>query len=247
MSNVIKFYDIPCQIAGRGWSPNTWKTRYTLNYKGLAFETVWVEYPDIEETCKKIGVPPTGKKLDGSDLYTVPFIDDPSTGAKIADSLLIAKYLDVTYPDTPTIIPPGTSALQAAFSDAFMSKMTPLWQFALPKSTYVLNPRSEEYTRRTRLPLFGMTMEEMYPKGEKKVAEWQRLKAAFGDIDRWLGKEGVFVMGDTLSFSDFVIAAFILWCRFLFGTNSDEWRDISSWNDRRWEQLLQSLKQYEGQ
>ncbi|KAJ8084347.1 hypothetical protein PM082_003116 [Marasmius tenuissimus] len=230
MLSLIKFYDIPCQIAGKPFPPNTWKIRYSLNYKGLAFETVWVEYPGIEATCKETGAPPTGHKIDGSDLYTLPVIHDPATGAIIADSFPIAKYLDATYPTTPTLIPAGTGSLQAAFSDAFMVKLTPLRQFGLPKSTYILNPRSEEYCRRTRLPLFGMTMEEMYPKGEKRTVEWEKLRLGFNEVDKWLG-EDKFVMGDTLSFVDFVVAAFVLWCKILYGPDSGEWEDISSWND----------------
>ncbi|ESK98217.1 hypothetical protein Moror_264 [Moniliophthora roreri MCA 2997] len=139
-----------------------------LNFKGIPYRTVWVEYPDIEATCKKIGALPTGVKLNGSPLYTLPVIHDPHTGATISDSALIAEYLYRAYPAKSTLIPAGTQTLQAAFRDVSVAKLTPLWQLALPKMTLILGPRSEEYYRRTKLPISGMTMEEMYPCGEKK-------------------------------------------------------------------------------
>src|SRR6266446_9283461 len=76
-----------------------------------------LEFPDIESLFKKMGIPPTSKEEDGSDRYTVPAIHDPSTGASIADSVLIAEYLEKTYPDTPKVFPNNTPALQVAFVD----------------------------------------------------------------------------------------------------------------------------------
>lgn len=73
----------------------------SLQLKGIPFKTEWVEYPDIEPLCKRIGALPTSKKTDGRDHYTLPTIFDPSTGRAISDSLPIALYLDQTYPDSP--------------------------------------------------------------------------------------------------------------------------------------------------
>jgi hypothetical protein len=62
---AIIFYDIPGNVQpSKAWVQNTQKTRcvtiarynmpgefmftrYTLNYKGLPYRTMWVEYPDI--------------------------------------------------------------------------------------------------------------------------------------------------------------------------------------------------------
>jgi len=92
---------------------------YTLNLKGIPYKTEWVEYPDIEPICKKLGIAPTYKNADGSDRYTIPAIHDPSTGVYISDSVLIAEYLDKTYPYTPQVFPHHTHALHAAFTAAF--------------------------------------------------------------------------------------------------------------------------------
>ncbi|PSR72266.1 hypothetical protein PHLCEN_2v11858 [Hermanssonia centrifuga] len=91
--------------------------RYSLNYKGLPYRTEWVEYPDIEVLCIRIGAPPTSTK-HGRPRYTLPVIYDPSTNSVISDSVDIAKYLDETYPDTPKLLPAGTEAFQAMFLDS---------------------------------------------------------------------------------------------------------------------------------
>jgi hypothetical protein len=72
-----------------------------LHYKGLEYETVWVEYPDIETVAKKLGIKPTGVKPDGSDLYTIPMIYDRSTGTGVAHSFQIALYLDTAPQHSP--------------------------------------------------------------------------------------------------------------------------------------------------
>jgi hypothetical protein len=78
-----------------------------LNYKGLAYKTEWIEYPDIADLCKKIGAEPTMIRKDGRPYYSLPVIQDPKTGAVISDSARIAEYLDETYPDTPKVFPAG--------------------------------------------------------------------------------------------------------------------------------------------
>ncbi|EGN93794.1 hypothetical protein SERLA73DRAFT_144791, partial [Serpula lacrymans var. lacrymans S7.3] len=111
MAQPIILYDIPSTMPGKAFSSNTLKVRYCLGYKGLVFKTVWIEAPDIEERMKVIGAKPTRVKSDGSDFYTLPVIEDPSTGAIVSDSLVIVEYLDKTYASTPAVLPPDTRAL----------------------------------------------------------------------------------------------------------------------------------------
>ncbi|KAF9253935.1 hypothetical protein L218DRAFT_836527, partial [Marasmius fiardii PR-910] len=65
-----------------------------LNYKKIPYNAVHIGFSDVEPTAKRIGAPPTGKKPDGSDQYTVPMLVDSSTGQVLSDSFLIALYLD---------------------------------------------------------------------------------------------------------------------------------------------------------
>ncbi|KAK0215070.1 hypothetical protein IW262DRAFT_1440636 [Armillaria fumosa] len=65
MSIPITIYDIPSIAPGSDWSPDVWKVRYVLNYKGLSYQTEWVEYPDIEPLYTKIGAKSHITKPDG--------------------------------------------------------------------------------------------------------------------------------------------------------------------------------------
>ncbi|KAI0258200.1 hypothetical protein BC834DRAFT_912736 [Gloeopeniophorella convolvens] len=41
------------------WSPNMWKARFALNYKGVPYKTGWIEFPDIAPLAQRIGAPHT--------------------------------------------------------------------------------------------------------------------------------------------------------------------------------------------
>lgn len=216
-----------------------------MNFKGIPYKTEWVEYPDIEALCKKIGAPATAKKDDGTPMYTVPAIYDPSTKTAVADSILIAEYLDATYPDTPKLFPPGSHALQLAALYAYDQALEPLWQFAVPATNKILNPHSEQYFRRTRELIFGKTMEDLSPTGKDREVEWAKVKEAFGIVDAWLQKsDGPYFMGNTICFIDLVVASFIIWSRKVFGEASAEWADLRTWNDGRWGKLMDGLEKY---
>ncbi|KAJ3486894.1 hypothetical protein NLJ89_g11766 [Agrocybe chaxingu] len=247
---TIIFYDIPSTFPNNVWSANTWKTRYCLNYKRIPYKTEWVEYPDIEPLCKRVGIAPTSKKEDGSgrDHYTLPAIYDPSTGAYVSDSFAIAQYLDKTYPDTPRIFPGGTDGLQAAFEPAFRSNLGELWRFAILAECVGLNPVSEEYFRRTRKEIGGKTIEEVVPKGEEAVKVWKGVEEGLGRVDAWYQKndgKGRYLLGETLSWGDFVVAGYLICSKIIWGEESREWKDIGSWHGGRWKALIESLKKYE--
>ncbi|KAF8878319.1 hypothetical protein BD779DRAFT_1554828 [Infundibulicybe gibba] len=185
-TNAIIFYDIPSMIPGNAWSPNTWKTRFSLNYKSLAYKTEWVEYPDIEPLCKKIGAPPTSTKATGEPHYTLPVIFDPKTKRAISDSAAIAEYLDEQYPETPKLFPT-------------------VREFALPQTCVRLRPESQPYFRSTREKMFGMKIEALTPTGAA-LPRWVAHNPG----------GGVFVTGDTPVFVDFMVAGQLVWIKVLW-------------------------------
>ncbi|KAF9553715.1 hypothetical protein CPC08DRAFT_713510 [Agrocybe pediades] len=247
---TIILYDIPSNIAGVAWSPNTWKTRFCLNYKGLPYKTEWVEYPDIEAHCKKLGIKPTGKNFwtgGNDDLYTLPAIYDASTDTYIADSIPIAEYLDKTYPDTPPIFPPGTKALQLAFQGTFMPCLSPLWLLMGVSTLSKLNPPSADYFRKTREGSHpGITIEEMCPKGEKAKEHWEKLEKGLEKIAGWYDKAegGPFIMGETVSWGDIVVGSILVWQKVLWGEESEQWKDWCAWHGGRWGKIFKGLESY---
>ncbi|KAI0632208.1 hypothetical protein C8Q77DRAFT_1059646 [Trametes polyzona] len=249
MPEPIVFYDIPSKdTTPKAWSPNTWKTRFTLNVKGIPYKTIWVEYPDIEPLLRKLGVAPTEHNADGTPHYTLPAIYDPNTKAALAESSAIVRYLDKTYPDTPRLVPAETDALHAAFNYAFRAPlMADLMPVIIPETCVRLLPRSEAYFRRTREVYFGAKLEELAPPGPKREQHWAAVRKAFSTFANWLKVAGdkPFFLGDRIGYADITIASFLIWIRVIYGENSKEWADIKTWDDGRWAKFLEGFAKYE--
>jgi len=197
-------------------------------------------------SCLKFGIQPTSHKADGLPHYTLPALHDPSTGVYISDSVLIAEYLEKTYPSSPSIFPNNTIGLQLPFSDALQPNLEALWTFILPPSGLKLNPPSVAYFRRTREATFGKTLEDLVPKGDDAVAQWAKLKDGLGKVDAWYAKSGgPYLLGNTASWADIVVACYFIWMRIIWGEDSQEWKDISSWHEGRWKGLIDNFKKYE--
>ncbi|KAF8509530.1 hypothetical protein BU17DRAFT_70416 [Hysterangium stoloniferum] len=90
---TITIYNVPGQT-GKSFIPLA-----VLNYKGIPYNTVWVEYPEIAATMRKIGAAPTSTKPDGSPHYTIP-MGSPTV---ISDSWKIVEYLEETYPSSGVV------------------------------------------------------------------------------------------------------------------------------------------------
>ncbi|KAF8527802.1 hypothetical protein JB92DRAFT_2865298 [Gautieria morchelliformis] len=246
--SIITLYDAPSDFNGKAWSANMWKARYALNYKGVPYKTVWLEYPEIEPTMRSIGAAPTRKKPDGSPLYTLPVIVDPSRTAPsggptvVSESFHIAEYLDETYPtpSTGALFPPGTKALQQLFYDHFYKNVAMVTiPMALPELFKHLNEGSRPYWRLTREAMLGGKLEEVCAKSsEKWNGVWDELEKAFGVLAALLDKNGkdgnTLVMGTHPTFSDFVIAAFL---EMHFLLCPEEWQRMRTWNGGRWGRL----------
>lgn len=243
---------------------DTWlsRRRYTLNYKGLPYKTIWIEYPDIANLCKEIGAEPTAIRPDGPH-YTLPVIRDLSTGAVISDSAKIARYLDKTYPDTPTVIPPETDSLHAAFGYAFSQAIVgPLGPIMLPATNAQLNPVSEAFFRRTREAevfrstrdgeldrTLGQKLEDWAPPGsEKRRKLWDDIKAGYSRIAGWLsadGRDKLFFLGDKISYADITVAGWTVWVKRVIGPDSAEWKEFATCDGGRWAKLLEAFEKYE--
>ncbi|TFK35272.1 hypothetical protein BDQ12DRAFT_635314 [Crucibulum laeve] len=244
---MIILYDISSLLPEKAWSPSTWKTRYCLNYKRIPYRTEWIEFCDIEPTCISLGIAPAGVRYEKPH-YTFPVIHDTSNGFCLADSAAIAEYLDEKYPDTPAVFPRGTAALQHAFLSAHSITLQPLWCFFLPVVPTKLSSESREYYIRKHSAGWGKSLLDIGPTGDERVQEWRKVKQGFDVVDGWLqknGNKGTFIMGELPIFVDFVVGGFLTFLRSIFGEESEEWRDIISWHDGRWERFLEALKEYQ--
>ncbi|PPQ95558.1 hypothetical protein CVT26_008585 [Gymnopilus dilepis] len=244
---MIVFYDIPSKVPGKAWSPNTWKARFVLNFKGVPYKTEWIEFPDIEPRCKALEIPPTSTKADGAPFYTLPAIHDPTTGAYVSESLSIAEYLEKTYPDTPAVFPCNTLSLQAPFHLPFRAYLKVYFQFGVPAAHGVLNAPSAEYFRRTREASFGKTLEELLPQGDRAKEEWAKVQEGMGKVSQWYeknGGKGPFLLGETASWADLFVASYLVYMRITWGEERQEWKEVMSWHGGQWRRLLEALEKY---
>ncbi|KAF7760740.1 hypothetical protein Agabi119p4_10149 [Agaricus bisporus var. burnettii] len=242
---MITFYDLTRKSPHAPWSPNPFKTRFTLNYKNIPYKTVNLEFPEVEGVCIKAGIPPSTTWPDGRPMYTSPSIFDDSTNTGVSESYKIAQYLDKAYPDTPKLFPPGTEALQASFYVQFEYLIYgTIIPFMLPKAHKILNPASEGYYYRARSESFG-PLDEIEPKGEARVEAWKKVEAAYDKVYGWLSEStGPFFMGDTITFVDFAVAGMIYGTEAIFGKDSQETKDLMTWNNGRWAEFKKSVEQY---
>ncbi|KAF5384408.1 hypothetical protein D9615_003257 [Tricholomella constricta] len=244
---LLVLYDIPTKQGAKTWSPNVWRTRLALNYKGLRYRTEWVEYPDIEKVGKELGAKPTGLKPDGSGdgYWTCPMLLDPnrldSEGKPtvLSDSYHIARYLDTVYPE-PQLFPTGTFALHKAWA-RFVSQYihNPLVDLMLPVCPNILAPRSKEYFVTTREAWF-MPLIDLCP--DRKKA-WKMVQEGLDHVAEALDENGVEeaqnlrVIPGRTSYADFMLLAPFLWAVAL--SPEEESEALKARNDGRWGKLLE--------
>ncbi|KAA1475686.1 hypothetical protein DENSPDRAFT_842497 [Dentipellis sp. KUC8613] len=240
MPETLIFYDIPGNASPtKAWTPNPWKARLSLTMKGLPHRTVWVEYPDIEGVCKKLGAQPTGLR-EGQPLYTLPVLEDPNTGAIISESFSIAEYLDATYPNTLQLIPKGTKALQIMFRDIFEEKV--FWKMLETQVLRIvaqLSPESAVFWREKVGKVLGKKPEDLLPDERAKEERWNQALQGLSVLDRWASQNesGPFIMGDVPSFADAVLTAHLIWLKTLGGAESKEWISVMEADGGRWARL----------
>jgi len=248
MSRKIILYDLASNLKQQAWSPNCWKTRYVLNYKKLPYETVYVSYPDIEQTWKTLGLSPLAEQPS----TTLPVISVSSVGggppSVVADSFKIAIFLDNEFPDTPAVIPPNTGALQASWINTLNMMVLPTFRPLLVANIVGhLDERGAAYFRRTREKAWGMPLEQLAPPGVKRDEAMEKMKHSLNRLAGMLnvnaGEEGAgdWVMGSQgPTLADFALGGTLFWLK-LMG-EQETWEILAAWNGGRWALHLDKLK-----
>ncbi|KAJ7136014.1 hypothetical protein C8R44DRAFT_729533 [Mycena epipterygia] len=241
-SKPIVFYDIASAPPVTTYTVNTWKTRYALNFKRVHYRTEWVAFPDVASVRKKLGVAPVAKLRDGSALHTLPIIQDPATDQFVGDSFDIAIYLDKTYTDGPSLLPPSTTVLQAGFNEhvnATISRFFSLFVHGMPFS-----PETAEASKATFCARAGKERwEDLAVEGEERARTLEAFKAALGDLAKWYSRtDGPFMEGENPLYADFIIGG---WLAFISITLPvKEWEDVQTWQDGLWGKLHRALQKY---
>ncbi|KIL59550.1 hypothetical protein M378DRAFT_26957 [Amanita muscaria Koide BX008] len=242
----IIFYDLASNRPEFCWSLNTWKTRITLNYKGIPYKTEWLEFPEIEEKCKEMGIPPSSTRPDGSGVYTVPAIWDPRTKVGISESNRIAQYLDKTYPDTPSVLFDGIEVYDQVINSATnVPELRSLGSFLMPYHLSLQNPVSQEYYKRKIEARFGKNWEDVLPTGEAKVEAWKSVEKGFDILDALLRENARPSAEDgQLSYLDIALGGRMYAFRSVWGEENELWQDMVTWNDGRWGKYIEKVEKF---
>ncbi|KAF2970043.1 hypothetical protein GQX73_g3570 [Xylaria multiplex] len=202
-TSKILFFDLPSKEPNHAWSLNTWRTRLLLNYKGLDYETEWLEYPEIK--------PRLQPHFPDKEEFTVPTIKLPD-GTYIMDSMVIAKEIERLHPSPPIY-------LDSPLRQQYIDYLSPAWvamrpEIVLGVPNRLLKEVNHAYWHETRSKLIGMPLEQFAQEngGEKAY------KAAAPHLHRITemlkeNDKGPFFMGDVISNLDFTHAGFLVMFR----------------------------------
>ncbi|KAI1338730.1 thioredoxin-like protein [Xylariaceae sp. FL0016] len=199
-TNKITLFDIPSKAPLQTWSYNTWKTRFVLNFKGLDYQTEWLEYPEIKP--RLMDHFPNDK-----DEFTVPTIMMPDD-SYVMDSMVISQLLEKNHPEPSLHLDsPYTQRVrdQMVKSQSLRGIYIPLVVKRL------LNDCNHEYWHRTRSEWFGMPLDQ-YEKEHGGEFAFSRSDEYLSNITALLreNEDGPFFMGKTVSYADFYWAGFLL-------------------------------------
>ncbi|KAG1849933.1 hypothetical protein DFJ58DRAFT_716874 [Suillus subalutaceus] len=205
----LVLYDILSELPGNNWSANPAKPSLLRPRFVLSYK----ELPFVTIWVEYSDISIAMKSIGAKPSKRRNGSDDPNTGFVVADSLAIAEYLDKTYPEKP-VIPRGANVLIGLFEPAYCS-------VAYGKA---------------RLELLGETRWEAVSEANVEQ-QWEDLKKGLDEIDKWYQKSGgKWIMGDTFSFADMVVACRTMWWNKIF--DEEQLRELHSWNGGRWARVL---------
>ncbi|MEE9376234.1 MAG: glutathione S-transferase family protein [Rhizobiaceae bacterium] len=193
---TIKLYELCGADPTSVFSPHCWKTKMSLAHKGLDFESELVSFTQVSS-------------IEGGDKRRVPVIRDGDT--VVEESLAIAKYLDATYPDTPSLFngEGGEALTNMVISWSQTQLHAEAIRLCLMDIYNGLAPVDQAFFRTTREKVFGMTLEEFDAKFPKTP---NALNKALVPLELTL-KNQKFLGGDTPIFADYVVFGALQWLR----------------------------------
>ncbi len=192
----IKLYELCGADENHLFSPHCWKTRMSLAHKGLDFSSLPTSFTQVP-------------KIEGGATKAVPLMRDGDT--LLSDSYEIAKYLENTYPDAPTLFGgEGGMALTNFVINWSQSQLHPLIGGLAMKDIYdILADEDQAYFRKDREAKIKMTLEELHAGREGKVA---MLNKALLPLKLML-KGQPYIGGDAPLFADYVVFGALQWMR----------------------------------
>ena len=212
---TIVLYELCGEDPAHLFSAHCWKVRMSLAHKGLDFETVPVPFTGISG-------------VENGVSKTLPVIRDG--GTVVSDSLAIARYLDETYPDTPSVLAgEQATALTSFVLNWTQSQLHPeVVKQCLVDIHNALAPADQDYFRTSREKLFGMTLEDF---AAKHRDDGEALQATLVPLVLTL-KRQPFVAGEQPLFADYIVFGALQWMRVCCSRPLTLPDEVQAWFDR---------------
>ncbi|KAF4452102.1 hypothetical protein F53441_5035 [Fusarium austroafricanum] len=235
--NKIVLYDITSRppVEKTVFSPNPWKSRLALNFKGVPYSTSWTTLPDITKVRSSLKVPACRTFADGKDFYTLPMIHDLATGSLVGDSFDIALYLQKTYPSSGggDLFPPQTLDYDFSHSNDFLVPLSDSSESEFSQytkfnrhidalfTTHVqlglggmpFDPASEEETKAEFLRRAGLKQwDDFALVGEAREKMLQSFEEKLGGLAKLFDKDTSrpFLLGEKVSYADMIVALYYI-------------------------------------
>lgn len=178
------------------FSPYCWRIRMALAHKGLEVETEPWLFTDKD-------------RLEPSGQGRVPVLVDGETW--VHDSWTIARYLEETYPNGPSLfggeIGRGVTHFLKFWSERVLHPA--IARMIVSDIHDCLDERDKGYFRRTREQSFGMTLEEVTADREANLAGFHELLTPL----RATLRQQSYLCGEAPGFGDYIVFGAFQWAR----------------------------------
>ena len=210
---MIKMYDLAGADKNRRFSPYCWRIRMALAHKRLNVECIPWHFTEKD-------------KIKFSGQERVPVLIDGSN--TISDSWEIAKYLESSYPDRPSLKLDNGEVLFIKFwSETVLHPE--LLQLLVLDIHDNLRLEDQSYFRESREKMLGKTLEEVVTNQQERLPRIQKLLTPLRST---LSKQE-YLSGETPGFSDYIVFGAFQWARCISDfsiLNSDD--IVYKWRER---------------
>lgn len=209
-------YDLAAADPAVRFSPYCWRVRLALAHKGLDVETRPWRFVET-------------RVLAPSGQGKVPVLVDGETW--VSDSLAIARHLEETYPDAPSLFPreggPGEARFVAAYADTVLNPaLAPLY---IADIHAALDEGDKAYFRESREARFGATLEALAAARDGKI---EGARKALLPLRHTL-REQPFLAGAAPAYADYAVFGSFMWARAISTLDIVEEGDVvHAWRER---------------
>ncbi len=190
-------YELAGADYNRRFSPYCWRIRMALAHKGLDVECIPWRFTEKDKI-----------KFSGQERVPV-LVDGNKT---VADSWNIAKYLEIAYPESPSLKIENGEVLFIKFwaEKVLHPEMLQLIVLDIHDN---LRPEDKSYFRESREKLLGKPLEEVVANRNERLPQMQKLLTPL----RLTLLKQEYLSGETPGFSDYIVFGAFQWARCISG------------------------------